>query len=371
MPNLTFDARARRSLCLAAALMLAVQTATAPVVALGADALDPRPPAPDSAGQLHPSLEAQLAGALRRARQNSNSAGLSVAAISPAGNTWSGANGTLQSGASLSPSQALTIGSVTKTFVAAIVLALVDEGRIQLDVPASTYLPRAEALENGATVRQLLSHTSGIADLYGPAKEVLSGDPGRAMGSNDVLEPIAGDYFAPGTGYAYSNTNYYLLGHVIEVVTHRSFNEELAARFTGPMGLASVRLLATADTAMPAAWSTTFWTSGAMVATPTDLARWGRALYGGQALSAASTGRMLDFSAGHRYGLGAQLLPFGGREVPGHSGLMYEMTTLLVRLPDGMTLAIVSTQPYTDLEAALLGEHGGPSLLELLYHLDG
>lgn len=371
MPHVTLTARAHRALFgVAIALTIAVQSALAPAATFGADAAA-QLPSPVPVGDTHPSLEAQLAGALRRARENSNSPGLSVAAISPSGKTWSGANGTFQSGASLNPTDALTIGSVTKTFVAAVVLALVDEGRIQLDVPASTYLPRAMALENGATVRQLLSHTSGIADLYGPAKDVLSGDPWRVMGSNDVLEPIGGDYFAPGTGYAYSNTNYYLLGHIVEVVTHHSFNDELAARFTGPLGLASVRLLTAADTVMPAAWTTTFWTSGAMVSTPMDLARWGRALYGGQVLSEASTGRMLDFSAGHHYGLGAQLLPLGGQEVPGHSGLMYEMTTLLVRLPDGMTLAIVSTQPYTDLEAVLVGNYGGPSLLELLYHLDG
>ncbi len=371
MPHLTFIARARRSLCrIAIALTLAAQSALAPAAVLGTDAAG-QLPAVAPVGANPPALEAQLAGALRRARENSNSPGLSVAAITAAGSTWSGANGTFQSGVSLSPADALTIGSVTKTFVAAIVLALVDEGRIQLDAPASTYLPRAIALENGATVRQLLSHTSGIADLYGPAKDVLAGDPWRSMGSNDVLEPIGPDTFAPGQGYAYSNTNYYLLGHLIEVVTHHSFNQELAARFTGPMGLESVRLLTAADTVIPAAWTTTFWTSGARVSTPLDLARWGRALYGGQVLSQASTGGMLDFSAGHRYGLGAQLLPLGGQEVPGHSGLMYEMTTLLVRLPDGMTVAIVSTEPYTDLEAALVARYGGPSLLELLQHLDG
>ena len=116
------------------------------------------------------------------------------------------------------------------------------------------------------------------------------------------------------------------VGLIIEVVSGRSVDEEFQARFTGPLGLAQTRLLGPADVQLPPAWSTAFWTSGAMVSTPTELARWGQALYGGSVISPAGLLRMLDFRSGSHYGEGAQLLPLGGRLVPGHSGLIYETT---------------------------------------------
>ena len=331
-----------------------------------------QPASPSSFGTNVPEdLQGELWAALRRAREQSGAPGMAMSVVAADGRQWSGADGTHANGAWINVDDTMTIGSVTKTFTAAIIHALVDEGRIQLDAPTSAYLHNVR-LVKGTTVRQLLSHRSGIADLYGPAKTILNEAPGATMGSNAVLRPIGESYFVPGTGYTYSNTNYYLLGLVIESVTGRSFNEELSARFTGPLGLAQTRLLTAADAQLPPAWSTAFWTSGAMVSSAGELARWGHALYGGSLLSAPSKRRMLDFRSGSYYGEGAQLLSLGGRFVPGHSGLLYETTTLLIHLPaEHVTIAIAGTAPHTDLEVALTQGHGGPSLLELVGRLAG
>ncbi len=350
--KLRFDALGR---VLIAALIaaIAVPAFVGPPPTFGADA-DP---------------ESQLWEALRSAQVNSRAPGMSLSVITADGRQWSGAAGRHPDGRAVTVDDPLMIGSVTKTFTAAIVFALVDEGRIQLDAPTAAYLPNV-ALVRGTTVRQLLNHTSGIADLYRPAKGVLHGAPGETLSSNAVLHPIGPAYFPPGTGYAYSNTNYYLLGLIIEVVTGRSFGEELQARFTGPLGLEHTRLLTAADPQLPAAWSTAFWTSGAMVSRPSELARWGHALYGGAVLSGPSLRRMLDFRTGHLYGEGAQLLRIGDHWFVGHSGLLYETTTYLVRLSGGVTVAIAGTAPHTDLEAALTESYGGgPSLLELIGRL--
>ncbi|HUF06877.1 MAG TPA: serine hydrolase domain-containing protein [Candidatus Binatia bacterium] len=353
-----------RKLCFDAPCRLLVAALIAAIVAV------PSFLGPTPAFAVDVDLESQLREALRDAQANSGAPGMSISVVTADGRQWSGAAGRHTDGRLVMIDDPLMIGSVTKTFTAAIVLALVDEGRIQLDAPTAAYLPNV-ALVRGTTVRQLLNHTSGIADLYRPAKEVLHGAPGATLSSNAVLHPIGPAYFAPGTGYAYSNTNYYLLGLIIEVVTGRSFGEELQARFTGPLGLEHTRLLTAADPQLPAAWSTAFWTSGAMVSRPSELARWGHALYGGAVLSGPSLRRMLDFRSGHLYGEGAQLLRIGDHRFVGHSGLLYETTTYLVRLA-GVTVAIAGTAPHTDLGAALTeGYSGRPSLLELIGRLAG
>ena len=354
------------AIAVVAALTTQLTVGSHPAAAAGAP---PQPTQTDAlATEVDVALQAELWTALREARQHSIAPGMSISVLAADGRQWSGADGWHSNGAWINVGDPLTIGSVTKTFTAATILAMVDQGLIQLDAPTSTYLHNV-ALVKGTTVRQLLSHTSGIADLYGPAIGLLNGAPGAVLGSNAVLRPIGESYFAPGTGYHYSNTNYYLLGLIIEGVSGRSVDEEFQARFTGPLGLAQTRLLGPADVQLPPAWSTAFWTSGAMVSTPTELARWGQALYGGSVISPAGLLRMLDFRSGSHYGEGAQLLPLGDRLVAGHSGLIYETTTLLVHLPEGITIALAATAPNTDLEAALVDSYGGPSLLELIHRL--
>jgi D-alanyl-D-alanine carboxypeptidase len=358
---------------LALAVVLGAGVAVAPGVALASsgvsDVTTAAAASADPAAGIPIELQDQLYAALRAARANSIAPGLSLSVVTADGRQWSGSDGWKANGDWLNVGDPLPIGSVTKTFTAACILQLVDEGRIALDAPTSAYLHNVR-LVKGTTVRQLLSHTSGIADLYVPALGILQGAPSAALSSNGVLRPIGEPYFEPGTGYHYSNTNYYLLGLIITDVTGRTVQEELYDRFLAPLGLSSTRLLTAADPELPAAWTTAFWTAGAMISTPTELARWGEALYTGNAISSTSMRRMLDFGGGTYYGEGAQLLPLGDRWVPGHSGLLYDTTTLLVHLPEeNVSIAIAGTAPNTDLEAALVGSYGGPSLLELIGQL--
>ncbi|MGH2401526.1 MAG: serine hydrolase domain-containing protein [Candidatus Limnocylindria bacterium] len=353
----------RRALGLSLLAAITTQVSFAPAAASAAE--------PPAMASVNEAVAAELGAAVSRARKYSIAPGLSASVVTADGRQWAGASGKKRSGSWLKPDAALTIGSVTKTFTAAIVMGLVDEGRIALDAPVNRYLPNVR-LARGVTVRQLLNHTSGIADLYGPTRTRLQGAPNRAMSSNDVLGSIPGRKFKAGRGYGYSNTNYYLLGHIIEAVTQRSFNEELAARFGSRLGFQQTRLLTAADTQLPAAWSTAFWTSGAMVSTPTELARWGQALYGGGLLSIKGRARMMDFHNGNRYALGSQLLKIGGRDLPGHSGLLYTTTSLLIYLPaERATVAIMATAPQTDLEAALTTRYGGPSIMDVVHRLAG
>jgi D-alanyl-D-alanine carboxypeptidase len=346
------SARVRGSIFLAIALSIALS-------APGATSA-----APPTSG-VAPEIAAVLDAAMVRARRASGASGLAVAVVANDGRAWTDASGLAGPGRPLSQDAPFAIGSVTKTFTAALVLALVDEGRIELDVPVTRYLPNVR-MARGVTVRQLLTHTSGIADLYRPLKGHLKQRPQGRLSSNDVLSSIGPRWFKPGGGYAYSNTNYFLLGHVIEAVTHRSYAEELALRFTGPMGLEQTRLLTRDDKLLPWGWSSAFWTAGAMQSTPLELASWGQDLFRARAVSYTSTRRMRDYNAGHRYGHGTQLFRIAGRDLPGHSGLLYGTTTLMVHLTEEkVTVVLYAPAPGVDLEAALAGRfRGGPSLLD-------
>ncbi len=315
-------------------------------------------------------IQAQLTEALGRARHHSGASGLSMAILKHDEGQWVGVSGRHATGAPLSSEDPLRIGSVTKTFTAAIILSLVDEGRVDLDLRADRYVHGIPQLRQ-VTIRQLLNHTSGIQDLYGPALHYLHGSANRALTATQVLRPLATNR-APGRVYSYSNTNDYLLGLVVEAVTGHSFSEELQARFGTPLRLDRTRMVVPGDDALPAAWSSAFWSAGAMVSTPRNLSRWGRALYGGGLLSKHMTRAMTDFESDRNYDLGAQRLRLGSRWVPGHSGLLYDTTSLLVYLPaERITVAIIGTAPHTDLQAALVRRYGGPSLMDVIGWLGG
>lgn len=325
--------------------------------------------APDTSSNVGLRLDDALDRRLRRAVGGSDVPGMSMAIVTRDGRIWEGAAGVDRHGERLTPAMPQTIASITKTFTAAIAMQLVEEGRLELDVPATRYLPGVKLLTQ-VRVRQLLNHTSGIADLYGAVKGRLQGAPQRPLATGDVLGRIGSNWFQPSKGYGYSNTNFYLLGLIIERVTGRSFADELADRITGPLGFEATRLLGDDDRQLPPAWSTAFWTSGAMISTPAELARFGQALYGGDLVSAKSREGMTRFAGGRPYGLGTQRLALGSRIVPGHSGLLYATTSLLVHLPgEGVTVAIFGTAPHADLAGALTKPYAGRSMIDIALEL--
>ena len=135
-------------------------------------------------------------------------------------------------------------GSITKTFVATVVLQLVDEGRLRLDDTVEAWLPGVVPNGHHITVRQLLNHTSGLYDYMRtlpmpPEPEFLDNRwrtwtaaelVARAVANPPMFEP-------PGSAFTYSNTNYILLGQIIEKVTGQSYGEEIERRMIRPLQL--------------------------------------------------------------------------------------------------------------------------------------
>jgi len=142
----------------------------------------------------------------------------------------------------MDPHVSFRIASLTKTFVATVLLQLVDEGKINLDDPLSNYIkdsgiPNADTI----TIRQLANMTSGLFDY--PTDEVFDKlheeDRTRFWEPKELLSYATKHppYFAPGTSYKYTNTNYILLGMVIEKVTGNSVKDEIQNRIATPLNL--------------------------------------------------------------------------------------------------------------------------------------
>ena len=133
------------------------------------------------------------------------------------------------------------IASVTKTFVATVVLQLEAEGRVDIHEPVERWLPGVVPNGSAITIRALLNHTSGLFD-YGvddAHTQTVIADPGRRWSPNELLSVAFAHpaLFRPGTSWFYSNTNYVVLGLLVEAVSGRPLEQELQARIIDPLRL--------------------------------------------------------------------------------------------------------------------------------------
>jgi D-alanyl-D-alanine carboxypeptidase len=344
--------------------------------------LDPALPLakPQLPAYLRPTVSAgvatQFQAALDAARVRADAFGVTFAVVRDGQLVWTGSSGVGRDGRSpMKPGSTMVIGSVTKTFVATAILQLVDEGRIALDDPVRTHLPQLSWISRDITVRMLLDHTSGLADVYNETTRVsLEQQPERSWTTAEIFATLHAPWYPPGEGWAYANTNYYLLGMILERVTGSSLEGELDRRFLTPLGLGATRTL-TADEPnerLPAAWSSIFWASGAMSSSASDLARWGDALYDddspGDALLEEGTVRSMLTINDDDYGLGVRRLEVPPRIGYGHTGMLNTYTALILHLPDDdVTIAILVNRTEVDLRGVITERpsDGGPSLLRL------
>lgn len=200
-----------------------------------------------AAAELPTATEHPRAAALQAGLEAIVDAGLpgAVMAIRDADGVWQGAAGYADLGRRIpmDPCHRTRIASVTKTFVAATVLLLVEEGLVDLDAPVTAYLnPPPQRLPHAAdiTIRHLLSHTSGVHNyLDVPFALELFNRPSRTWTIAECYEHAmdSDPEFGPGQGWSYSNTNYILAAWIIEAVTGKPHQDVMAERIFAPLGL--------------------------------------------------------------------------------------------------------------------------------------
>ena len=144
-------------------------------------------------------------------------------------------------GGTIEPSSAFRVGSLSKTFVAVMLLQVVAAGTIGLDDLVVDHAPEL-TIADGVTIRELLAHRSGLPEYAdGELAPAVLADPARTWRPADVLELVVDQPrdFAPDSQFAYSNTNYIVAGLLLEGVTGMSLAENLRSRIVAPLGLSS------------------------------------------------------------------------------------------------------------------------------------
>jgi D-alanyl-D-alanine carboxypeptidase len=261
-------------------------------------------------------------------------------------------------GTPVDPADGFRIASITKTVVATIVLQLVDEGALDLDDEVSRFVEHP-SIPTGATVRDLLGHTSGIYDVARRAvRSELRREPERRWRPEEVLDALASRHPA-GTGFRYSNSNYVVAGLVVEAVSGRPLEEELNRRVVEPLELTGTYLPPMpgrdpiagftmlrphgVTTSTPAtAWETSTWAAGALVSTAEDLAVFFRALTGGELLSPAAFATMIEgFEDGATTGLGVFAAELGGGNGIIHEGAIDGFRSTAVATVTGDDLLVL------------------------------
>jgi D-alanyl-D-alanine carboxypeptidase len=266
-------------------------------------------------------------------------------------------------------------GSIMKPFVSVVVLQLTERGRLSLDarlpavLPADVVAPFPTAAD--ITVRMLLGHRSGLPEWDLPAvDEQFARDPTKVWKVSEFLDLAAAQppVFAPGTGFFYSNTNYNLLGLIIEQITGRSWRQSVTRRVIRPLRLTRTDLPAPGDPSIEGQHAHGYAEfegktiditradpsfadaagASALVTTVQDLARFLDALFRGRLFRHRATLRqMLDLAPAQGegglvgYGLGIEqyALP-GGIELVGHLGGTAGYRSFVGRVrPLGVTIA--------------------------------
>jgi D-alanyl-D-alanine carboxypeptidase len=313
--------------------------------------------------------------------------GVSAAILFPDGTMWRATSGFAEVATRrrLTADTEFAIASISKTFLAALILRLVEEGKVGLDTAVAPYLPDV-VIDPGITVRQLLDHTSGLHDyFYDPDIDAdLLGDRTRAWTATEALGYVGKPYFEPGAGWHYSNTNYVILGLLAESVEGVPLAEQFRTRFLAPFGLDHTHYQGVEKPLGPLARAYRFsgpglrlkpiplsdgtnvvpftsvvtaaGSAGSLASTPDDLVTWARALYGGSVLSPASLAAMVgdvSFTAAFKpsipYGLGVQAATVDGRPTLGHSGRLLGSRTVMRWLPDqGIAIAVLTNQSRND-----------------------
>ncbi|MGH3244109.1 MAG: serine hydrolase domain-containing protein [Spirillospora sp.] len=290
--------------------------------------------------------------------------------------------GDLRTGAPIPKDAYWRVGSITKPFVATVVLQLVGEGEIDLDAPVDRYLP---GLVSGKiTVRHLLQHTSGLPDYLGLlSMQKIIENPLAHYDRRDLLALALKEppLFKPGKGWKYSNTGYLLASMLIEKVTGRPYDEEIKRRVLKPLRLRHTYV--PGDSAflpsphprgyvrpdpdgppldVTALNPSVAVASGNMVSTASDVNRFFAALVGGRLLNRAELREMMTTyttDSGRKYGLGLERVPVTcGGEVWGHAGDMIGFSTRSGATRDGRRATVmVNLKPGgTDAQEKDLGE---------------
>lgn len=263
------------------------------------------------------------------------------------------------------PSMDFQIGSLTKQFTAAAVLQLQNAGKLNIDNPVANYLP-GYSFDPRITLRMLLTQTSGLQDYlnFPGANSWING-----VSEQTVLAQIAPAQlvFTPGSYFQYSNSNYFVLGSVIEAVSSVSYSSYMASNIFQPVGLSNTSYLQPASAASPYTQGpnpglipdpSLFFSAGALWSNVQDLATWDAALLNGKVIPSALFTEMVTPPSGVTnypqggptgYAMGLVRDTEVGHPVAWHNGETYAYTSFNgMFLDDGFSVIVLTNMPISE-----------------------
>ncbi len=305
--------------------------------------------------------------------QDSNDIGIAAGIMDARDARWSDAlnNKAVSPTAKMDRNFVLGIGSNTKSITSAAILLLMEDGKLTLEDPLSKWLPSYPNVDPDITIRQCLQMTSGIFNFTDNSKffAAISANPTKIWTPDEVLTTFVDKaVFPKGTSWQYSNTNYVLLGLIIEKASGMSYQQFVRQRIIEPLGLSSMSFypLENPTASMAHPWADinndgkpddltsigfslkSFFSSagaaGAYLATPQDLARWNYALFSGKLLKPETLDEMkkeYKLNAQTGYGLGILVLHTPAGDLFGHNGsIIYQ--SLVYYQPDlGVSISAI------------------------------
>ena len=260
------------------------------------------------------------------------------------------------------------IGSISKMFTAVMIFQLIEEGKLTLDAHLATWFPQLPNADK-ITISEMLDHRSGLHNFTNDSLyAAYMGKPTTEAQMTAIFAKQKPD-FEPDAKAEYSNTNFVLLGYIIESITGKPYPEELKQRITSKIGLANTYYGAKANPANNEAYSYTYtgqWTqqpetdmsipggAGAIVSTPADLVKFIEALFAGKLVSPANLELMKTMK--DHFGMAMFVIPFYDKQGYGHNGGIDGFTSMLVYFPgDKLAVAYTSNGAVTSTNDVMTG----------------
>jgi D-alanyl-D-alanine carboxypeptidase len=283
-------------------------------------------------------LSVKLQNKLDSLKTAYNIKGISASVFCPGQGLWQGVSGQSYRGVPITKEMEFGIGSNTKLFTAVAILKLAENNLLNIDDHLYKWLPTIINIDSNITIKQILNHTSGIADFTnhpGYPYSVLS-NSNRVFNPFELLAWVGKPLFPAGTNTIYSNTNYILAGLIFEKASGQNIAKFIRDSILTPLNLDStffdVQESVLGAIAHP--WqngtdinniprislNSAAWTAGAIYSTSGEMAQWYKALMNGQVLNDNSFKLMTTFTGPGNYGLGIGKQIINGRIVWGYGG---------------------------------------------------
>ena len=336
-------------------------------------------------------ISQELQAVLDEYSRSHGNVGLQETVILPDGTEWNGVSGYANDSKAcpLTLEHNLYIGSITKTFTASLVMEQVEAGRIHLDDPISAWIQHSDG--DRITVEMLMRHTSGIPSYTDEIILQLFGLPEKQFSPDDLYATVADKSlkFEPGSHHEYSNSNYLILGMILEDATGKSYDELLNNAAT-QMGLDRIYYPAYSSSLILAngydetllnmgkrnlttfrkSMETGAYSAGGIAGSSHDVAMYFHTLFRGEWLADETVAQMMntieasdeDVPLQQGYGLGVRNLLIDGELLYGHTGTIPGYSGIAMHNPSkGYTIVVLSnvstikqTDVYAGLQKALL-----------------